>query len=84
MADIQRRRINWRAVLEDIKAIVGSLYKIAQRLGFHESTVQSYYHQGVEPSHSRGEALLELHTEVCGADKTKSRCTEESVYSETR
>ena len=79
--DVFPKKLNWRAILQDIKTSGYSLYEVAKRLGKPESTIQSWW-KGHEPSHSHGQAILELHSKCCGEEATKSRCNEESVYTE--
>lgn len=79
MTDIYPHKLNWRQILQDMKDKGCSIYMAAKKLGRPETTVQSWA-AGHEPSHSHGAALLQLHTQVCGEEATKKRCTEEVVY----
>lgn len=78
--EIEPQKLDWRAILQDLKDKGHSLYKIAKILGKSETTVQGWYHQGKEPSHSNGAAILSLHSAVCGQDATQKRCAPEVVY----
>lgn len=79
LAEIEPKRLDWRAILEDIKASGTSIYRAAKILGKPETTVQSWYTGKHEPSYSHGAALLMLHASICGEEATKKRCSEESV-----
>lgn len=81
--DIYKKKLDWQKILRDIKAAGLSLYEVAKRLGKPESTIQSWW-KGHEPSHSHGQAILELHTKCCGEEATRNRCNEEVVYSEQK
>ena len=84
VAEINQKKLNWRQILQDIRARGTSLYQAAKILGKPESTLQSWFTGKHEPSYSHGAALLMLHAAVCGEDATKKRCTEEYVYVELK
>jgi hypothetical protein len=84
VSEISKKKLDWRAILQDIRAQGTSIYLAAKILGKPESTLQSWLTGKHEPSYSHGTALLTLHAAVCGEDATKKRCTEESVYAEVK
>lgn len=84
VTEISRKRLDWRAILQDIRGRGISIYKAAKILGKPETTLQSWNTGKHEPSYSHGAALLSLHSAICGEDATKKRCTEEYVYGEDK
>lgn len=80
VSEIEPKKLDWRQILEDIKAKGCSIYRAAKILGKPETTVQSWHSGKHEPSYSHGAALLMLHSTVCGEEATKNRCAEETVY----
>ena len=72
---VLRHRVDWRAVLEDLRAAGVSGYRLAEIMLISRSTVQGW-EGGSEPSHSYGAAILEVHARFCGVDATKRRITE--------
>lgn len=78
MGDIYCKKLNWPAIMDDIRNAGCSVYRAAKTLGRPETTVWSWT-RGVEPTYSNGAALLQLHAKYCGEDATKKRCTEEVV-----
>lgn len=77
--EIDARKLDWPRIIADLRERDCSVYRAAQLLGTALSTVQSWGY-GVEPGHSKGEALLKLHAQVCGPDLTTLRRTEITVY----
>lgn len=72
---VLRHRVDWRAVLEDLRGCECSGYRLAALLGIEWSTVQRWL-QGSEPRHSYGVAILEVHTRFCGAAMSQQRLCE--------
>lgn len=65
----------WGAIVDDLYRRGYTDYRIGQILGVDAATVGAW-HKGSEPRHSFGEALIELHTKVCGEALTKERLKE--------
>lgn len=72
MPEIIPKKLDWRLLLQDLKDKGISLYKVAKILGRSESTVHSWW-KGHEPSHSNGEAVIDLHIQTCGLQFTDQR-----------
>lgn len=72
---VLRHRVDWLAVLADLRAAGVSGYRLAEIMLTPRSTVQGW-ESGSEPLHSYGAAILEVHTRYCGAEATKRRITE--------
>lgn len=68
-------KLDWGCLLQDLKEQGVSLYQVAKIIGRSESTVQSW-RKGHEPSHSHGEALIELHIKTFGLAATDRRLDE--------
>lgn len=69
---VLRRVVDWRGVLEDLRAAGVSGYRLTEYLLTSRSTVQRW-EEGSEPRHSYGVAILEVHTHFCGAARTQKR-----------
>lgn len=69
-------RMNWPTIMRDLDARGWSPYRISDRLEVSESTAQRWRCVIGDIGHGYGQALLALHTEVCGASSTLQRITE--------
>lgn len=69
-------RVNWVDVLHDLRDAGFSGYRVAILMGVEWSTLYGWLHDGKEPRHSYGQALLTLHTRHCGPEATQKRQTE--------
>lgn len=72
MLEINPQKLDWRLLLQDLKDKGISRYKIAKILGRSESTVNSWW-KGHEPSHSNGEAIIDLHIREFGLETTDKK-----------
>jgi hypothetical protein len=72
---VLRARVDWRAVLDDLKGAGVSGYRLADIMGLDWPTIR-HWRDGGEPSHSRGMALLEVHERFCGKEQTDLRMDE--------
>lgn len=61
---------NWRVIIEELKAKGYNAYKISLAIGARLPSVQ-LWENGSEPKHSAGEALLDLHRQVCSTGNDK-------------
>lgn len=68
-------KINWAQIMADLKDAGCSVYGVAGIIGAAYCTAQNWS-KGGEPGHGYGEALLRLHSRVCGDELTKRRCNE--------
>lgn len=75
---VLRHRVDWSAVLEDLKTAGVSGYRLAGIMGLDWPTIRNW-RDGGEPAHSRGVALLEVHQRFCGVDRTQYRIREASL-----
>lgn len=64
-------RMPWGAMVDDLNAAGCSTSRIALILGVDRATVQGW--DKSEPRHSTGQALIELHTQICPALREKRR-----------
>lgn len=64
-------RMPWGAMVDDLNAAGCSTSRIATILGVDRATVQGW--DKSEPRHSTGEALIELHAQVCPHLREKRR-----------
>lgn len=64
--------VEWQGLIYDIKAAGISFVKQAEYVGVGYSTFQKWTY-GAHPRYSWGSALLELHTIICGSEKTSAR-----------
>ena len=75
--------LNWRQIAEDIRGqqikqnhFTGmSFVQQAKTLGLEWSTYQRYL-EGSEPKYSQANALLRLHSDMCGEASTQKRLSE--------
>ena len=75
---VLRHRVDWIAVLADLRGAGVSGYRLAAIMLISRSTVQRW-EEGGEPSHSYGAAILEVHERFCGRDCTLQRILEASI-----
>lgn len=75
---VLRHRVDWAAVLSDLRAAGVSGYRLANVMLISRSTVQ-HWESGGEPSHSYGVAILEVHTRFCGKERTNLRITQSEI-----
>ena len=76
MSPIKAPRIDWRAILDDLRDKGCSGYRVALRLEKSWSTVQGWRDCKEDIGHGNGCALLKLHAEYCGAGLTFRRIEE--------
>lgn len=69
---VHQKKVDWPAVIEDLRARGLTITKIAACLGLNRTTV-SEWRLNHEPNFASGAALLELHSRYCGEDLTKLR-----------
>jgi hypothetical protein len=69
---VLRHRVDWAGIIADLNAAGVSGYRLANILGLDWPTVR-HWRDGGEPTHSRGVALLEVHTRFCGRENTTAR-----------
>jgi hypothetical protein len=69
---VLRHRVDWRIVLDDLHGVGVSGYRLASIMGMDWPTIR-HWRDGGEPTHSRGMALLEVHTRFCGKERTANR-----------
>ena len=55
---------DWFRILSDLLKVKVNNAEVARRLGLSHNTVRNWKY-GIEPLHSKGEALLHLHAEHC-------------------
>lgn len=64
-------RMPWGAMVDDLNSAGCSTSRIATILGCDRATVQGWDRS--EPRHSYGQALIELHAQICPALREKRR-----------
>jgi hypothetical protein len=69
-------QINWRQVLDDLRAHGCSGYRVAQEIGVGWSTVQAWKGIKEDIGYGYGRALIRLHSKYCGSAMTVRRLTE--------
>jgi hypothetical protein len=67
---VAKHRRDWFKVLAELQAAGFSNADAARALGVADTTVRNWKY-GIEPIHSKGQALLELHRKLCGSPKPK-------------
>lgn len=77
MGDVYPVLVDWKRLLQEMRAAGWTPYKVALTLGADHPTVYSW-EQGSEPRHSYGAALLRLHALVCGQEAS------EKLHSDSR
>lgn len=75
---VLRHRVDWAAVLADLREAGVSGYRLANIMTISRSTVQHWV-DGGEPTHSYGVAILEVHTRFCGSERTNLRITQSEI-----
>lgn len=68
-------RVDWSAILKDIKDHGLSYNQQALSIGVQYSTLQRWM-SGAEPGYSYGHSVLILHSDVCGRESTLKRLKE--------
>jgi hypothetical protein len=79
MEYVYRSVLPWRKIFDDMKDRGCAYSRQASMIGLEWSSYQRFVKDGVEPRHSIGAAILELHTKLCGAELTRLRQTEGGV-----
>lgn len=72
---VLRHRLDWRQIIQDLRAAGCTAYRMTSIMLIERSTVQRWQ-KGSEPRHSYGVAILEVHTHFCGAELTQRRLAE--------
>lgn len=75
---IHRRRIDWAAVIIDLRRLGCATSRAATIIGTDVSNLNNWM-RGVEPKHCDGVALLELHQQVCGEIMFRNRIAQAKV-----
>lgn len=75
---VLRHRVEWAAIIADLRDAGISGYRLADILCLDWNTIK-HWRDGGEPTHSRGVALLEVHTRFCGRERTNLRITESVI-----
>ena len=69
---VGRHRRDWFRILAELQAAGFSNAEVARVLRLSDSTIRNWKY-GIEPIHSRGEALLELHAKIVKGRRRKAR-----------
>lgn len=80
---VERHRRDWFRILADLQAAGFSNADVARALKLRDTTIRNWKY-GIEPLHSKGEALLDLHARIArrrrrkkASEETKLRAKQE-------